>query len=103
MPQGTLKRSVRHGERCVQGLLRRKNGTIVTFKTGDTVLISFQGQSAAGEIFMASDSSLSLTLAFDACLGIYHGLMPVLWMEGIGYVDLMEASPVVIVPCGPGE
>jgi len=75
----------------------------VTFKTGDTVLISFQGKCVVGEIFMASDSRLSLTLMFHARLGVYHGLMPVLWMEGTGYVDLMEASPVVIVPCGTGE
>jgi len=80
-----------------------ENGTILTFKTGDTVLISFQGKSAVGEVFMASDSRLSLTLVFETRLGIYHGLMPVLWMEGEGYVDLMEASPVVIVPCGTGE
>lgn len=75
----------------------------MTFKTGDSVLISFQGKSALGEVFMASDSRLSLTLVFDTCLGVYRGLMPVLWMEGTGYVDLMEASPVVIVPCGTGE
>lgn len=75
----------------------------MTFKTGDTVLISFQGKYAVGEIFMASDSRLSLTLVFDTSLGMYRGLMPVLWMEGTGYVDLMEACPVEIVPCGTGE
>lgn len=75
----------------------------MTFKTGDSVLISFQGKSAVGEVFMASDSRLSLTLVFDTWLGVYRGMMPVLWMEGTGYVDLMEASPVVIVPCGSGE
>src|SRR6267142_819103 len=82
---------------------RTKNGTIVTFNAGDTVLISFQGKSAVGEVFLASDSRLSLTLVFETRLGVYQGLMPVLWVEGEGYVDLMEACPVVIVPCGSGE
>ncbi|MBZ5523947.1 MAG: hypothetical protein LAP21_17055 [Acidobacteriia bacterium] len=67
----------------------------MTFKTGDRVLISFQGKTVSGEIFMASDSGLSLTLLFDGNLGVYERLMPVLWIEE-SYVDLMGALPVTI-------
>ena len=69
----------------------------MTFKTGERVHITYNGQSVNGEILMASASGLSLTLTFDEYLGGYMQLMPVLWLDD-HYVDLLLAEPVHIQP-----
>jgi len=69
----------------------------MTFRAGDRVRISYNGESAEGEILMASPSGLSLTLIFDQYLGGYTNLMPVMWLNH-RYVDLLLAEPVEIKP-----
>jgi hypothetical protein len=72
----------------------------MTFKAGERVHITYNGQSVEGEILMASASGLSLTLTFDEYLGGYMQLMPVLWLDD-QYVDLLLAEPVHICPRRP--
>ncbi|HLJ86801.1 MAG TPA: hypothetical protein VKZ53_08250 [Candidatus Angelobacter sp.] len=67
----------------------------MTFKTGDVVRITFNGKTVTGEVFLASENGLSLTLMFDEYLGGYLNLMPVLWLDD-SYVDLLLAEPVTI-------
>ncbi len=67
----------------------------MTFKEGEQVQITYNGQSVNGEILMASASGLSLTLTFNEYLGGYMQLMPVLWLDD-HYVDLLLAEPVHI-------
>jgi hypothetical protein len=69
----------------------------MTFKAGEPVHITYNGQSVEGEILMASASGLSLTLTFNEYLGGYMRLMPVLWLDD-QYVDLLLAEPVHIRP-----
>ena len=69
----------------------------VIFKSGDPVRITFHGKTVTGEIFMASENGLSMTLLFEEYLEHYTCLMPVLWLED-RYVDLLLAEPVTIRP-----
>jgi hypothetical protein len=69
----------------------------MTFRAGDRVRITYNGESVEGEILMAAPGGLSLTLTFDQYLGGYTNLMPVLWLNS-RYVDLLLAEPVEIKP-----
>ena len=66
-------------------------------KTGDRVMIRFEGQSVQGKVELASGNGASLMLAFEAVLGGYVGMMPVI-REGDGplYLDLIHGKPVTV-------
>jgi hypothetical protein len=65
------------------------------FNTGDTVRITYDGQTLDGEIFLACSTALSITVTFNGRLGSYSGLMPLLWLED-RYIDLVSGKPVTI-------
>ena len=67
------------------------------FRAGERVRISYNGETAEGEIFLTASNGLSMTLTFDKYLGGYMKLMPVLWIND-HYVDLLLAEPVEIMP-----
>jgi hypothetical protein len=69
----------------------------LTFRRGEAVRITFHDHTVDGEVLMASENGLSMTLLFDGSLGGYHKFMPVLWMED-SFVDLLLAHPVLISP-----
>ena len=67
----------------------------MTFRTGESVRITCYGKTVTGEIFMASEDGLSLTLMFDEYPGGYRNFMAVLWVESC-FLDLFSAEPVTI-------
>jgi hypothetical protein len=64
---------------------------------GSHVLIIYKGREVEGRVIMASDNLKSLMLGFDAMLGGFVGMMPVL-DNGDGYRDLIENEPVEVKP-----
>jgi hypothetical protein len=62
---------------------------------GDRVKIRFKGREVEGVVVLASENGKSLALEFDAMLGGYVSMMPVL-DAGDGYRDLVTNSPVEI-------
>ncbi|HWZ42260.1 MAG TPA: hypothetical protein VNW97_02240 [Candidatus Saccharimonadales bacterium] len=69
----------------------------MTFRVGERVRITYNGETAEGEVFMIASNGLSLTLTFDKYLGGYMKLMPVLWNND-QYVDLLLGETVEIRP-----
>jgi hypothetical protein len=69
----------------------------VIFKTGSKVMIEYEGKKVEGVVRLASRNGRSLGLAFDAMLGGYAGLMPVLEVDGV-YRDLMCNKEVKVMP-----
>lgn len=68
-------------------------------REGDSVLIDYEGRRAAGKVALASDNGRSLMLSFDAILGGYPGLMPVLKSPDDGqYRDLVLDHVVGLRP-----
>lgn len=67
----------------------------MVFKTGDSVRITYNGNTVDGEIFLACSTGLSITVTFNGCLDSYTGLMPLMWVDD-HYVDLMNGRPVTI-------
>jgi len=72
------------------------------FKTGDRVVVAYEGRGAEGVVLLASANGRSLMLGFDAALGLpgagaYVGMMPILWdEERRGFYDLIMDRPVKI-------
>ena len=74
--------------------------------TGDAVIIRFEwrtksgavvARTIAGQILLSSKNGHSLTLGFDAMLGGYVDMMPVLWeSESESYEDLFMHNRVEI-------
>ena len=63
---------------------------------GARVKIRFKGREVEGVVVLASENGNSLALEFEALLGGYAGMMPVLdW--GDGYRDLITNSPVEVI------
>lgn len=66
-------------------------------KTGDHVLIGYADRwSVPGIVKLASPNGKSLMLQFEALLGGYAGLMPVLQRDDGSYRDLLMGKPVHI-------
>lgn len=68
------------------------------FQTGESVTIRYRQKTAAGRVKLASDNGRSLMLEFDAMLGGYAGMMPVLWLEDRqpGFYCLVEGEAVQV-------
>lgn len=65
------------------------------WKTGERVEIGFAAKTVIGKVLLASSNGRSLMLEFDAMLGGYAGMMPVL-EEGGQFRDLITRSIVVL-------
>lgn len=67
------------------------------WKADERVTVTFAGRTVDATIELASFNGHSLALRFEALLGGYAGLMPVLWRGFTrGFVDLIHEEPVVI-------
>lgn len=64
-------------------------------KTGDRVWIKYEGREIEGAIAVASQNGKSLALIFDAMLGGYVGMMPIVEHRG-GFIDLVQGKPVEV-------
>ena len=71
------------------------------FRTGDAVAIGYEGRTVRGVVKLASPNGRSLMLEFDAMLGGFVGMMPVLLDDAGVYRDLVERQPVDIQPAPP--
>jgi hypothetical protein len=58
-------------------------------KTGDRVLLTFEGRTVEATVIMVSDNQRSLALEFDALVSGYAGKMPLLSDERGQYRDLL--------------
>lgn len=65
------------------------------WKQGERVDITYSGRVVTGRVELASKNGVSLMLAFEARLGGYVGLMPVIW-NGVEYEDLIMGVRVAI-------
>lgn len=65
-------------------------------KKGDLVKLEYEGRKVTAIAAIATTNGRSLMLEFDAMLGGYVGMMPVLWMDNYGYIDLVAGKPVFI-------
>lgn len=70
-------------------------------KTGDPVLIGYDGRTVEGTIMLASENELSLMLGFEAMLGGHLGMMPVLRDDGGVYRSIITGEAVAVVPRAP--
>ena len=69
----------------------------MTFRTGERVRVTFRFRTVEAVVLLASQNGRSLALGFEAILGGYVGMMPVLDPLGSGaFVDLVNNEPVVI-------
>lgn len=69
--------------------------TAPPWTTGEIVRVTFGGRTVTAEIVIASGNHESLAVTFEAILGGYAGMMPILWV-GDHYEDLMTRSTVVL-------
>lgn len=67
-------------------------------RPGDQVHVTLDGQSATAVVLFASQNGRSLMLQFDALLGGYLGLMPVLRGADGQFRDLIRSEVVTLVP-----
>lgn len=67
----------------------------MTFARGEMVRVTYLGRTVEAEIILASSNGRSLMLQFDAILGNYVGMMPVLEVDGL-YHDLLTSNEVSI-------
>ena len=66
--------------------------------TGDRVEVTYGRQTVRGSVALASPNAKSLVLIFEAMLGRYVGMMPVLWNDDRShYEDLITQQPVSVV------
>lgn len=76
------------------------------FKTGDRVLITLpagagwisdSGFKTPATVLLASDNGRSLMLGFEAMIGGYVGLMPVLWSDDFGeFCELIAGRTIKV-------
>jgi hypothetical protein len=64
--------------------------------TGDRVKITFRGRTVLGKVTLASGNGRSLMLEFEAILGGFVGMLPVVRLDG-QYIDVFFGEPVEIV------
>jgi hypothetical protein len=65
-------------------------------RTGESVLIEYEGRTLPGSVMLASGNGRSLMLAFDGLLGGHAGMMPVLQDEHGAYSALMTGAEVKV-------
>lgn len=66
-------------------------------KQGDTVILEMEGRTVPAQILIASPNEVSLMVTFDAMLGGYIGMMPLL-RDGDGvYRDLLLLREVRVI------
>lgn len=63
-------------------------------KTGETVVIEYEGRTVQAYVNLASPNGKSLIVSFDAMLGGHLGMMAVTVDDNEDYVSLIEALPV---------
>jgi hypothetical protein len=65
------------------------------WKKGEVAIIELDGEKAEGVVILAAPNAVSLALEFEAIIGGYAGMMPVLWDVGEGvYRGLVCGRPV---------
>jgi hypothetical protein len=70
---------------------------IQDLRRGEYVLVEHAGRKADAQVVLVSANGASLMLTFDAMLGGYMGMMPVLWSKEQGaYIDLIKNEQVGI-------
>lgn len=66
------------------------------------VFVTYKGKTVQAEVYKRSPNGKSVILRFDAMLGGYVGMMPIMWEEMEPppgrYVDLIEQQPLVVTP-----
>lgn len=68
-------------------------------KQGDWVTLEMEGRTVPAQVLLASPNEVSLMVTFDAMLGGYVGMMPLL-RDGDGvYRDLFEMREVRVTEC----
>lgn len=68
-------------------------------KKDDRVIVTYSGLAVDGKVLLVSPNQMSMMLTFDAILGKYAGMMPVLMDEKEGfYRDLIFKQHVGIKP-----
>jgi hypothetical protein len=72
----------------------------VIWKTGDKLVLTHGERTVAATVKLASPCGRSLMLAFEALLGGYAGMMPVLRHTDGEYRDLITTSVVTLAPFG---
>jgi hypothetical protein len=70
-------------------------------RTGDPVIITYEGRTVSGHVILASPNGKSLMLEFEAILGGFVGMMPVLEREDGDYHDLLSGNVVKVVKRDP--
>lgn len=68
---------------------------LLKVQTGDLVRVTLEGRTVDARVLLASANGQSLALGFDATLGGYVEMMPVLWEDG-AYRDIVEHREVAI-------
>ncbi len=69
------------------------------WKKGERAIIHYEGQTIEGVVLLSSPTSGSLALGFDALLGGYAGMMPLLWdVTGGTYRGLACGKSVTLTP-----
>lgn len=68
---------------------------MIVLTKGDRVEICYVGRTVDGVVLLASPNSQSLMLGFEAILGGYVGMMPVLYEDG-KFRDLINDQLVQI-------
>jgi len=67
------------------------------FKTGDRVMITFDSFTTPATVLLASENGRSLMLGFEAMIGGYVGMMPVLWSDDFGeFCELVAGRTVKV-------
>lgn len=74
---------------------------MIVFKSGDRVRIQYGQQTVEGQVVIAADNGKSLALVFDAMLGGYVQMMPVLF-DGEFFRDLVQGEVVGIIKSHDG-
>jgi hypothetical protein len=71
------------------------------WKTGERVEIAFDGRVVFGTVMLASTNGRSIMLGFEALVGGYVGMMPIMWCDADEeFRDLIQGLPVVLKPVG---
>ena len=69
----------------------------LSLKKGEEIVLEHEGREVTAFVLMASENGKSLAVAFDAMLGGYVGMMPILFNDEAGeYQDLAIGKPVLI-------
>lgn len=74
-------------------------------ETGARVRVTFGGRSAPATVLLASKNGRSLVLEFEAILGGYVGLLPLLWRDGAFHelIDDARTATIEVIEWTSGE